>query len=166
MSAEQLVIQEKYSKHWPTIAFGSLILSVALFFIYQLIDDVLLRGYLRLASFACFAVAVLSLFKVYDGRVEISVTVQDDFIESVYKVRDEIIFRSKHPRSDFNNVKVDQLPNKSLYNDFMKSDKCVRFRRRDESAWLYFNEIESRVIPLSEGNARQLCTFLENHSKT
>lgn len=163
--SNELIIKEKYSKHWPTVTVVSLILSITFFFAYNMTDDVLWVGYLRLAAFSCFAISLLSFFKVFDGQVEIAVTAQDDFIESDYKVRDVIIFNSKHPHSDFYNVKVDQLPNKSLYNDFMKSDKCVRFRRKDEAMWFYFNEIESRVIPLSEGNAKQLCTFLENHSK-
>lgn len=162
---DQLVIKEKYSKYWPTAAVASLILSILFFVSYHLIEDVLWIGYLRLTSFALFAVALLSFFKIYDGQVEITVAADDDFFETIYKVRDEIIFESKYPRSDFHKVKTDQLPNKSIYNDFMKSDKCVRFQRKDENAWFYFNEIESRVIPLSEENANELLDFLKKHSE-
>jgi hypothetical protein len=161
----QLVIKEKYSKYWPTATVLSIVLSILFFISYQLVDDVLWIGYLRLLAFAFFAVALLSFFKVYDGQVEIMVTSVDDFIEASYSVRDEEIFNSRYPRSDFHQVKTDQLPDKSIYNDFMKSDKCVRFKRKDESAWNYFNEIESRVIPLSEGNANKLRDFLERHSE-
>lgn len=162
---DRLVIQEKYSKYWPIVAMVSFVLSVLLFITYHLMDDVLWIGYLRLAAFAFFAVALLSFFKVYDGQVEVTVEVEDKFIKSVYKVRGEVIFEIKHPRSDFYRVKTDQLPNKSLYNDFMKSDKCVRFQRKDENAWFYFNEIESRVIPLSDENANKLRDFLEENSE-
>ncbi len=161
---KKLVIQEKYSKHWPTIAVGSLFMSVVLFITYQFMDDVLWIGYIRLASFSLFALALLSFFKVKDGQVEITVKLKDEIVESTYKVRNEVIFRSENPASDFYKLKVDEMPNKSLYNDFVKSDKCVRFRRENENAWFYFNEIESRVVPLSMDNATQLHNFLKQAS--
>lgn len=161
---DQLVIREKYSKYWPGVTVVSFVLSILFYISYHLLEDVLWIGYLRLTAFIFFAIALLSFFKVYDGQVEISLEIEDEFVKSEYKVRNKIIFRSENPISDFKKVKIDQLPNKSLYNDFMKSDKCVRYQRKDESAWFYFNEIESRVIPLSEKNAKRLRTFLEDHS--
>lgn len=161
---KKLIIQEKYSKYWPTIAAGSLILAAILFIAYHLMNDVLWIGYVRLASFVMFALALLSFFKVRDGQVEITVTLEDEVIKTIYKVRDEIIFQTEYPASDFYKLKVDEMPNKSLYNDFMKSDKCVRFRRENENAWYYFNEIESRVIPLSTENASALRDFLKQAS--
>lgn len=161
---KKLVINEKYSKYWPSITVISLILAVILFIIYNLMDNVLWIGYLRLGSFAMFAMALLSFFKVRDGQVEITVKLDDDVIESTYKVRDEIVFTATHIPSDIYKLKIDKMPNKSLYNDFVKSDKCVRFRREDENAWYYFNEIESRVIPLTEKNATQLEAFLKQAS--
>lgn len=161
---KKLVIQEKYSKYWPTVTFISLILAIALFITYQVMNDVLWIGYVRLASFSLFAIALLSFFKVKDGQVEITIKVENGVVESIYKVRDEIIFHIENPVSDFYKLKIDQMPNKSLYNDFVRSDKCVRFRRENETAWYYFNEIESRVIPLSEENASKLYNFLKQAS--
>lgn len=162
---DQLVIREKYFKHWPVIAVGSLVLSIFFFLAYQLANDVLWIGYLRLAAFAFFASALLSLFKIYDGQVEITCTRLDRSIKSEYRVRDRTVYSHEHPLTDFHNLKIDVLPNKSLYNDFIKSDRCVRFQRENENAWYYFNEIESRVIPLSDENSRKLKKFLEYHSK-
>lgn len=161
---KKLVIREKYSKYWPSVAVISLILAVVFFIVYHLMDDVLWIGYIRLGSFAMFAVTLLSFFKIKDGQVEITVKIDDDVIESIYKVRNEIIFSAKHLPSDIHKLKIDEMPNKSLYNDFVKSDKCVRFRKKNESAWYYFNEIESRVIPLSEKNASELEDFLRKAS--
>lgn len=160
----KLVINEKYSEYWPLVAVLSLILAIILFIAYQMMDDVLWMGYVRLASFSLFALALLSYFKVRDGQVEITIKVEGDVVESIYKVRNEIIFHVKHQTSDFYKLKIDQMPDKSLYNDFVKSDKCVRFRRENENAWYYFNEIESRVIPLSKENASQLYGFLKQAS--
>lgn len=161
---KKMVIQEKYSKYWPSVSVVSLILAVVLFVSYHMIDNVLWVGYIRLASFSMFALALLSYFKVKDGQVEITVKLEDGMVESIYKVREEVIFQAEHPASDFYKLKVDQMPNKSLYNDFVKSDKCVRFRRENENAWYYFNEIESRVIPLSDENASKLHDFLKQAS--
>lgn len=161
---KKLVIQEKYSKYWPSVAIVSLILAVILFLAYQMMSDVLWVGYVRLASFSLFALALLSFFKVKDGQVEITIKVENGVVESIYKVRNEIIFHVKNPLSDFYELKIDQMPNKSLYNDFVRSDKCVRFRRENENAWYYFNEIESRVIPLSRENASRLYDFLKEAS--
>lgn len=161
---KKLTIQEKYSKYWPSVTFISLILAIVLFISYQVMNDVLWIGYVRLASFSLFALALLSFFKVKDGQVEITVKVENGVVESIYKVRNEIIFHVENPLSDFYKLKIDQMPNKSLYNDFVRSDKCVRFRRENENAWYYFNEIESRVIPLSEENASQLYNFLKQAS--
>lgn len=161
---KKLVIQEKYSKYWPLIAVVSLLLAIILFFVYQRMDNVLWLGYTRLASFSLFALALLSFFKVRDGRVEITVKIENGAVESIYKVRNEIIFHVEHAVSDFYRLKIDQMPNKSFYNDVVKSDKCVRFRKENENAWYYFNEIESRVIPLSEENASQLYNFLKQNT--
>jgi hypothetical protein len=161
---KKLVIQEKYSKYWPTIAVLSLILAIVLFITYQVMNDVLWIGYVRLASFSLFALALLSFFKVKDGQVEITIKLEDGVVESIYQVRNEIIFHVENPIADFYKLKIDQMPNKSLYNDFVRSDKCVRFRRKNENAWYYFNEIESRVIPLSEENASKLYNFLKQAS--
>lgn len=156
-----LVIREKYSKYWPQIAIINLLLALLLFVSYQFIDDVLLVGYLRLGAFIFFAAGLLSLFKVKDGQVEIIVELEDDSVESTYKVRGETIFATSHPTSDLHELKIDQLPDKSIYNNFVKNDKCVRFRRKDESNWFFFNEMESRVIPLNEENAKRLYSFLK-----
>lgn len=161
---KKLIIREKYSKYWPSIAVLSMILSVVLFLIYQMMDNILWGGYVRLASFSFFALALLSFFKVKDGQVKITVTYEDGVVESIYKVRNEVIFQTEHIASDFYKLKIDQMPDKSLYNDFVKSDKCVRFRRENENAWYYFNEIESRVIPLSKENASKLRDFLKQVS--
>lgn len=159
--SSSLVIHEKYSKYWPQIAIISLLLAVLLFISYQFIDDVLLVGYLRLGAFIFFAAGLLSLFKVNDGQVEIIVELEDNSVKSTYKVRGDTIFATSHPTSDLHELKIGQLPDKSIYNNFVKSDKCVRFRRKDEHSWFFFNEIESRVIPLNEENAKRLYNFLK-----
>lgn len=159
--SNRIVIHEKYSKYWPHTAIISLLLALLLFVSYQFLSDVLLVGYVRLGAFIFFALGLLSLFKVYDGQVKMIVESEDDVLKSTYKVRGEIIYTESRPMSDMYELKIGPLPDKSIYNNFVKSDKCVRFRRKDESSWFFFHEIESRVIPLSRENAERLYNFLK-----
>lgn len=158
---KQLTIQEKYSRYWPAIAIISMCLAVIFFIFYQSVENVLWEGYLRLASFGFFALGLLSLFKIKDGQVEISVSIEEEVIKSDYKVRDQVIHTEEWPKTDIFKLKIDEMPNKSLYNDIMKSDKCIRFCRNDEESWIYFNKLKNRVIPLSSKNANLLYEFLK-----
>lgn len=162
---DQLIVREKYSKYWPAVAISSLLLAVLFFVAYHLIENILWVGYLRLISFSFFAIALLSFFKIKDGQVEMTVTVDDERVHSDFKVRNKLIDHHEIPKSDFYQLKVDMVPNKSIYNDLMKSDKSVLYRRKSESAWFHFNQIESRVIPLSDENADLLYHFLKQKTE-
>jgi len=157
----QIIVREKYFQYWPQVAVLSLLSAIALFVIYQSVENILWNGYIRLASFSLFALSILSFFKVKDGQVEIKISKNNDYIRSVYEVRGNVIFEIQNQISDFYELKIDLMPDKSLYNQIVKSDKCVRFRREDENTWHYFNEIESRVIPLRKEDARRLYMFLK-----
>jgi hypothetical protein len=156
-----LKVQEKYSRHWPMIAILSAVLATVFYISYQLTADVLLGGYLRLTAFAFFALAVLSLFKVKDGRVEISLTGKDNILEIVYRVRDKVVHNEELLLTDVESIKVDKMPDKSLYNQFIKSDRSIRFKRKKAEGWLYLHEIHGRVIPLTYDNARTIVQFVQ-----
>ncbi len=159
--SNSLKVQEKYSRHWPLIAILSAVLATVFYISYQLTADVLLEGYLRLTAFAFFALAVLSLFKVKDGRVEISKVHKNGLLTIVYRVRDKEIHNEELVLSDIESIKIDKMPDKSLYNEFMKSDRCIRYKRKKTEGWLYLHEINGRVIPLSSSNAESILVFLE-----
>lgn len=159
-----LTVSEKYSRHWPLIAIVSAVLALSFYISYHLAADVLLEGYLRLVAFGFFALAVLSFFKVKDGRIEITIEKSDELIEIYYRVRDKIIHEEELNLADIRDLKMDQMPNKSLYNDLIQSDRCIRFRRTDSDGWLYLHEIYGRVIPLSEKNASEILQFIEPNS--
>lgn len=162
----QLVIKEKYSKYWPIVAALSAVLCILFFFGYQFAGDVLTEGYLRLTSFAFFAISLLSLFKIWDGQIVISVhPVKNDALEFIYTVRGQTIAEERLSFKELENLKIDQMPNKSIYNDFKKSDSCIRFRRENTSDWLYLNKVNGRVIPLSKQNAEEMHQFIKNASQ-
>ncbi len=158
---KELTVREKYSRHWPLIAAASMVLAILFFISYWLVSDVLLEGYLRLIAFGFFALGLLSLFKIKDGQVEIHLFVdEEDVLNVVYKVRGDVIHEEKWSRFELGNIKIDEMPNRSLYNDIMKSDRCIRLSRKNEHDWMYFNKVSGRVIPFSQENAREVYSFL------
>ncbi|CAN5368255.1 hypothetical protein BH23BAC3_BH23BAC3_12410 [soil metagenome] len=163
-----LTVSEKYSRYWPAIAIGSIIISILLFVAYIMISDVLIGSYLRLAAFAFFVIGFLSFFKLRDGRIQIDFELKDDagpHLDVLYSVRDRIIHSETIDISEITGLKVDQMPNRSLYNDFNQADRSVRFQKENMDGWLYLNEIHGRVIPLSKENAEKIVQFIKKITK-
>jgi hypothetical protein len=161
--SRSLTVEEKYSRHWPAIAAVSGIAAILLFSTYLFVDNgVLIDGYIRLASFVCFALMVLSLFKVKDGKVIITIECDGDLVLMEYSVRNRIVYEEEFRFSDFEELTIDQTPNRSLYNDFAKYDRCVRFKKPKSEGWLYLNELYGRTIPLTQANAERIKAFLES----
>lgn len=158
-----ITVHEKYFKHWPAIAAISGIFSLIFYAFYQFSSDVLLEGYLQLTAFIFFAISVLSLFKVRDGKVAISLTMNEDSMDILYSSKNIVIYEESINISDVDSLKEDQMPNKSIYNDFKKSDRCVRFKRKKTNNWEYLNEVYGRVIPLSSNNVSEVIQFIESY---
>ncbi len=158
---DKLIIKEKYSKFWPVITSISLISAIIAFYFYWTVSDVLIEGYWRLAAFILFSIGVLSLFKLKDGQIEIITILDDGVIEFQYRSRNKIIHIEEWSENDIVSIKVDEMPNRSLYNDLIKGDRCLRFRRTNQSDWNYLNSINGRVVPLSQRNADELMLFLK-----
>lgn len=158
---ETLIIKEKFSKFWPAITAISLISAAISFYFYWSVSDVLIEGYLRLTAFILFSVGVLSLYKLKDGQIEIITTLNDDVIEFQYMSRKRVIHTEEWSANEIATIKIDKMPNRSLYNDLIQSDRCLRFRRINQSDWNYLNSINGRVVPLSQSNADELVRFLK-----
>ncbi len=163
----KLSIDEKYSQHWPVICGVSLILAVILFLSYQTTSNVLLEGYLRLASFGFLALSILSYFKVRDGKVVVDFEMDDEGALKInYSIRENYIHSEEWTVSEIAEAKIDELPNRSVYNDIMKKDRCVRLRRKKETDWIYFNKVYGRVIPLTQQNAEKIKRFISEKIKS
>lgn len=160
--SNKLVVNEKYSRHWPTVTLISAVLCVVFYISYHLSADILLEGYLRLTAFGFFALALLSLLKVKDGKMEITLSTTDSALEIFYKLRNKTVHEEEIKLDMIEGVRTEQMPNRSIYNDFKKSDRCVRFKRSDSPNWIYLNEINGRVIPLDQKNAADVKQFVEN----
>lgn len=160
---KSLTVSEKFSKLWPLAAAASLLLSVLFFGGYLYISDQLISGYLRLAAFAFFVIGFLSLFKLKDGQMDITFEKEAGSpgeVEITYSVRDRNLHVETMDLSDLEEIKVDRMPNRSIYNDFYRVDRSVRLKKENMEGWMYLNEIHGRVIPLSEENAEKIVGFI------
>lgn len=163
-----LSVSEKYSRYWPAITIGSIILSIILFGAYINVTDVLIGSYLRLAAFAFFVIGFLSFFKLREGRIQIDFELKDDagpHLDVYYSVHSRNIHAEMIDLSEITDIKIDQMPNRTLYNDFNKVDRSVRFQKENMEGWLYLNEIHGRVIPLSKENAEKVVGFIKKVKK-
>lgn len=159
----ELKIEEKYSAYWPVITVISMILAVSIFSSLFFIENTLLAGYTRLAAFAFFVIGVIGLFKLREGKVTLEVSMVDTYFLNVeYLVKESV----KHSESlDIRNiatVKVDEMPNRSFYNDIVTSDRCIAIRHKNENDWTYLHKMNGRVIPLSSESALRIKKFIES----
>jgi hypothetical protein len=165
--SNQLQVSEKYSQYWPAIMIGSLILSLIFLVAFIYTTEPLLESYLRLAAFAFFVIGFLSFFKIRDGQLTINYEVKDGDQEMyiTYTLREQKIHAETVDLSDIVDIKVDEMPNRSLYNDFYKIDKSVRLKKKNMDGWLYLNELHGRMIPLSRENAGKVVDFVKGNMK-
>lgn len=146
---KKLTVFEKYSPYWPAIAVTSLILTILFWAAYMLVSNVLIEGYLRFAAFCFFALGILSFLKVKDGRIKINLLLNEQGeLEVDYLVRNKSIDHDIFDLAEFEAIEVNKMPNRSLYNDFAKRDRTVRFKRKDGKSWQYLAQVHGRVIPL------------------
>jgi hypothetical protein len=158
--SKTLTISEKYSKYWPFITVISSIAAILSGIAFLYFDNVLLEGYLRLAAFVFFAIFLLSLFKLRDGKINMKFTVENHDLTVEYYQKNHQIEEEIFDFSDISDIKISPLPNRSFYNDLIRSDRCLQIKRKD-SGWIYLNEINGRTIPLEENNALKVKQFLE-----
>ncbi|TVQ02131.1 MAG: hypothetical protein EA359_12330 [Balneolaceae bacterium] len=164
--SRELTVLEKYSRYWPQIVVLSFLMTLIFFISYLAATDLLLEGYLRLAAFGFFALTVLSFFKMKEGQILIKIEITDDKVAVIqYFLRNRLIKEEEWGLTELHSIKVDEMPNKTLYNDILKSDRCLKFRRKDENNWIYLNKVYRKVVPLSEENALQVYHFLINAKK-
>lgn len=166
--SESIKVSEKYSEYWPAITIGSLILSLLFLIGYIYSNDTLVESYLRLAAFAFFVIGFLSYFKLRDGQITINYLVNDDDeneMKITYSLRNQNIHAETVDLKEIVDVKVDEMPNRSLYNDFYKVDKSVRLKKKNMNGWLYLNELHGRMIPLNKENAEKIVKFLKKQTK-
>ncbi|MFO7846864.1 MAG: hypothetical protein R6V27_09905 [Balneolaceae bacterium] len=157
-----LQVSEKFSKYWLPVMAGSFVASIALLTGYIFTDNALLESYLRLGAFAFFVIGFLSLFKLNDGKSTITYELSEDthILEITYSVRGRKTHSESIDFRDVKAVKVDQMPNRSIYNDFYKADRSVRIQKKNMDGWMNLNEIHGRTIPLSRENAEKVIQYL------
>jgi len=158
-----LRIEEKYSAQWPLITVVSMILAVTIFSSLLFIDSTLLAGYVRLTAFAFFAIGVIGFFKLRDGKVTLHFSMEDEnFLLLEYIVKSELKHSENWDLKHIATVKIEEMPNRSFYNDIVTTDRCIAIRYKDENDWTYLHKLYGRVIPLKNESAVKIKNFLEN----
>lgn len=161
MSSHVLTLHEKFSGYWPSVAVLSAVSAAALFVYSRIQAEVLKSGYLELASFILFSVAVFSFFKLRDGRITISIELEDDGLKIVYLLKNKTVLSEQLPAEKIDDLKTDRMPDSSLYTEINRSDRTIRFREKDSGEWHYLFQYNSRVIPLSAENAEHTVQLLQ-----
>ena len=164
MSTHLTTVNEKFSKYWPFIAVGCSVLAFLVFIYSRLNSDVLIAGYLELASFIMFAVAVLSFFKLRDGRTSIRIDKDGNQLVFSYLLNGSVVKTETLSIEKPVEFKTDRLPDTSLYSEINRTDRTVCFRETSSGSWRYLFQYNSRVIPISPEDAEKIKKVLTDAS--
>lgn len=166
MSVHLITVQEKFSRTWPFIAISSSVLAILLFIYSRINSDILISGYLELASFILFAVAVLSYFKLRDGRISIRIDIDKEHNELLFSyllngsaVNSETLSIDKPVEFE-----TGRMPDTSLYTEINRTDRTIRFRETPSGSWRYLFQYNSRVIPIGPEVAEKTAKILSDAS--
>lgn len=155
-----MIIEEKYSHHWITVT-GLLIAAAAGLFIgYSLIENILWKGILRLASFACLAGAVFSGLKVMQGKHEVELLTEDDDLVIVYRRDGRTISRDLFELEKIGTVSIERHSD-YLGKYLFSEDLNIRFVPADSDRPLNLIEVHGRALALSNADADRIIRFIQ-----
>jgi len=160
-----LTIHEKFSRHWSTAAVISGILVLVLGLLWLNSEEILLKGYLRLATFCFFALTLLIALKLRQGQtlMDLRIDKPNASLNLIYRFKGEQVDQQTFDLRNMTQVDVVEMPNRSLYNDFSTSDVTIRIRERDDDHGYYLFSLNDRVIPLDSETAGRVVEFLNHH---
>ena len=160
MRVHLTTVQEKFSKTWPFIAVLSSVLAVVLFIYSRVNRDILISGYLELASFILFAAAVLSYFKLRDGRISVRLEKDGGELLLSYLLNGSVVTTETLSLDKKLEFKADRMPDTSLYSEINRKDRTIRFRETPSGSWRYLLQYNSRVIPVRPEDAEKTVRIL------
>jgi hypothetical protein len=153
MNNHLTTVHEKFSKTWPFAAISSSVMAVLLFIGSRLTPEILISGYLELASFVLFVVAVFSYFKLRDGKITIRVDKNDGELIFTYLLKGSEVAQESLAIDQKVEFKTDRMPDMSLSSDINRSDRTIRFRTDSSDSWQYLFQYNQRVIPVTPQHA-------------
>lgn len=160
----QLTVEEKFSRLWPTAAVVSLFAALIFYLLYVNTENALNESYFRVLSFAFFAAGILVLFKLKDGKITLRMEVSANRELSIhYQTKRTTIAEEVWNLDDIASVKIDEMPNNSLSNDIVRGDRCIKVRYRNHTDWIYLNNLSNRVIPLKKEDAKRVMEFIQRN---
>ena len=154
-----ITVQEKFSKYWKPLTTVSGILAITCFALYFKSGNILAGGYLQLSSFIFFIIFLIGSVKLYEGKTRIECFANDMNLDVKFFRKDRKVAEGEIDLSKIEKVEISELPNKTIYNDIVRSDKCIRLKNKS-GQWFYLNEISEQVVPLDIRNAKKMYDFL------
>lgn len=163
LNSGHLTVLEKYFTLWPYLVVASGFGSLSLFVAGQVSNHILLEGYLRLAAFALFALFLLGLFRLREGQIRIDFhSTGNGMLNIDYSVRGRSIDRQVHELSAIRTVESARMPDKTLYNNLVTSDRTLRYRPATGDSWQFLTEVRGRAVPLKPEEAAEAANFINS----
>src|SRR5690625_7879356 len=64
---------------------------------------------------------------------------------------------------DIASVKIDEMTNNSLSNDIMRGDRSIKVRDKNNTVWIYLNNLNNRFIPLQAETEKRVKEFIQSN---
>lgn len=154
-----LIIEEKFSHIWKPLTILSGIITITGFTGYLYTDHILTGGYLQLISFICLVIFLIGSVKLYEGKTKIVINVQDMNLDVKFFRKNQNIAEGEIDLLKIDKVEISELPNKTIYNDIVRSDKCIRLKN-NSGQWIYLNEFSGKMVPLDIDSSKKIYDFL------
>lgn len=160
-----LTIHEKFSRHWPTAAIISGLSTLVVGLLWLTTEEILLEGYLRLATFCLFALTLLIALKLRQGQASVDLQVDEPTAELrlTYRFQNEQLGQQTYDLNAFDKIEIVEMPNRSLYNDFSPSNRTIRIQEPDREEEFYLFNLNDRVIPFDRETAERVADYLNHH---
>lgn len=158
-----MVIEEKYSGYWIQIT-AALAVGTLLFLIgFNLIDDILWKGILRLVAFGFLAGTVFSTLKVMQGKHTIKFETENGELILSYFKKNQTISRDVFELKSIGEV-YHEPHDLFLWKSFFLKGLNIKFIPTDSDRPLNLVEVHGRPLALSEDDARRIIEFLETYA--
>lgn len=155
--SQTLCIEEQREPYWKFVAAVTAILAVVLFVIYWNMSDVFWAGMVRLASFACFAGAILSGLKAVEGGITIEVHITNSTLIFRYLKKGKPVLEGEHELDNIESVSY--AGSTSVFSSESNYVIIIKFRDSDKNFNLF--HFSGRSIKLSRDDTHRLVQFLD-----
>lgn len=162
--SDLLIAEEKYSRHWKKISLAGLILSLTLVLFWLHADSdpdkVVLAGVLRLGAFLCFALFLLSWFKVRQGQIRVELHSEGHHLRIRYRLRDRIVSEERLDLRRIKDIEISGMPDRTVADEFKRASFTLRYRLKDSPDPIWLFDVGDRILPFDRATSAEILEFL------